>query len=198
MPPLTPLESELSSLRSELPSIESLLENFFQWLDMLQEVAPSSFESLSRSDTPSPAVHPYCWASVCEEGENNFSVCTSRGWQPCPVSDYFALLEKLTELAATRLPAAPEQSASVRSNTMRKHQISLTTPDSLGKSRRRLSHPWTQSPGCTPPGLQASTHLPNGTLDAAVTSSVVISLCLNTQVKLLQSILLCLNPNKCD
>lgn len=63
MPPLTTEEFELSSLRSELHSMESLLDDVLQrqslllsQLDCLQPPAPCGTEGTAVSDGPGPSL----------------------------------------------------------------------------------------------------------------------------------------------
>lgn len=73
MPPLTPVESELSILRSELQTIQTklLLGDALQrqtllltWLDVLQRTAPIGSTRLAESDCPTPStLYPFSWTS---------------------------------------------------------------------------------------------------------------------------------------
>ena len=94
MPPLTPAESELSILRSELYSIESLLDDVLQrqallvsWVDALQQGASCSSECPLAVDIPGPSEHhcPSSWASVVRKRKwVSLALVYSRGWWPRP------------------------------------------------------------------------------------------------------------------
>lgn len=127
MPPLTPMEPELSWLRSELLSIESLLVDVLQRqslllsrLDQLQRGAPRN----SESPTPgSSSILPIPWVDVARKRRRVSLPLFSPGDDddPIPTSNSNSPLEELaklaeqTELIATRSPSALKRPASVRS-----------------------------------------------------------------------------------
>lgn len=184
MSSLTAPESELASLKSETHSIESLLDDVLQRqslllsrLDLLQLPTPRSTESPANSDTPGPStVHHSSWTSVVKKGRRISLPLFSpdEDTDSVPVSNFFAPLEKLIELAATDTPTVPEQPVPVGSKAGRKRRQSPITPVSHGKWRRCLSPPDVSCLECAPASLQPSSHLLNGAPVTAVASGDVI------------------------
>eukprot|EP00064_Thunnus_orientalis_P022491 superscaffoldBa00007611_g22689 len=117
---------------SAVQCVESLLDDVLQWESLLL-----SWLVMLQLDTP-----------LSSENEDD---------DPVPVSNYFAVVEKLTELAATRF--ALEQPAPVCSNTRRKCGSSPMALVSNGKHCQYLSPPAVSHFECPPPSLQLLTHL---------------------------------------
>ncbi|XP_073345435.1 uncharacterized protein [Pagrus major] len=163
MPPLTPADVELSILRSELHSIESLLDDVLQRqalllsrVDALQQGAPCSSECLPAEDVPGPfEPHSPSWASVVRKGKRvSLPLFTPEDddLDPVPLHNFFTPLERLTELAATCSQLPPGHQVPVRSLN-RKRRTPPTSPLTSQSKRPRRSSP--------PPTISSSerTHL---------------------------------------
>ena len=160
MPPLTPAESELSILRSELYSIESLLDDVLQrqalllsQFDALHQGASCSSECPPAADIQGPSEHHSpSWASIFRKRKRvSLPLFTPEDddLDPLPLHNFFTPLERLTELAATCSHQPPGHQVPVRSHN-RKHR---TPPMSLfildSERPRRLSPPQLSSSGRT-------------------------------------------------
>lgn len=194
MPPLTSPVSELSSVTTELQSIENLLHNVLQRqallssrLAKLQQDALSNPGSLEKRHTPGSSTDCPLSKSLentskkprrvslplfCPDGNDD---------DPIPLSNFFSPLEELTESASVSPQRVPHQSAHARPKAAKKRPISPATPlDPRGKRPRRPS-PGTLSNSsseceCSPASShQPPTHASDPALDTVATGDDVVS-----------------------
>ena len=148
MPPLAPVDHELSCLKSELRSIETLLDDVLQRqslllarVEALQQDVPRSANAVHRtSDTPLPP-----WSSVAKKGRRVSLPLFSPGMDKCdddpiPLSNSFTPLEKLAELPATSSSTASEQPIPPNSRC-RKRCTPPSSPLMSQDKRQRCSSP---------------------------------------------------------
>ncbi len=175
-PPLTSAGSELSSLRSDIHSIESLLNDVLQRhalllsrLDSLQQITPYSDEHLATADVPGTSdQHTPSWATVVKkEGRISLPLFAPEEEtdDPIPLSNFFSPLTDLAQPAASCSPLPEEHSVPPRPSK-KKHRTPPTKCSSPGNSPSgsRTSSPTgkrvrTASPSA-PPGSVTS-HSPS-------------------------------------
>ena len=143
MPPLTLAEFEMSSLRSELHSIESLLDDVLRRhslllsrVDALQQRDPRSSECPA-VDVPGPSdFPPPSGRSVAKKGKR-FSLplfAPEDDGDSIPLYNFFAPLQELAG-------RAPDQAAPVRSKNKKRRTPPTSPSMSQGKRARRSSPP---------------------------------------------------------